>query len=137
MAGVDRMDQSVNNYRIGYRGKKWWASIFTWFLDVAVNNAWQLQRGSRKLGQLDFKREIAIYYCKHYGTKPILTGPKQPRRESNLTRNIRYDRTDHFVGYTAKRRNCQNTGCKTVGRSECIKCNVGLCFTEYHTPLPE
>lgn len=56
MAGVDRMDQNVNNHRIGYRGKKWWASIFTWFIDVAVNNAWILQRSSRDITQLDFER---------------------------------------------------------------------------------
>lgn len=135
MAGVDRMDQNVNAHRIGYRGKKWWSSIFTWFIDVAVNNAWQLQRGSRQLKQLDFKREIAIYYCKHYGSLPGVGGPKRARKESTVINNVRYDGKDHFIGPSTRRR-CANS-CKSVGRTRCIKCDVGLCvkcFAEYHTP---
>lgn len=39
MGGVDRMDKDVARYRIGIRGKKWWWPIFTWLLDVAINNS--------------------------------------------------------------------------------------------------
>lgn len=137
MCGVDRLDQNVNNHRIGYRGKTWWSAIFTWLIDVAVNNAWQLQRGSKRFTQLEFKREIAIYYCKHYGQQPIHTGPKRPRHEDDLAQNIRYDRTDHFVASCEKRRRCAGDLCKSVGRTICTKCNVGLCvncFAAYHTP---
>lgn len=136
MCGVDRLDQNVNNHRIAYRGKKWWSSIFTWLIDVAVNNGWQLQRGSKKLPQFEFKREIAIYYSKHYGQLPIQSGPKRPRREDDLMKNIRFDRTDHFVGLCEKRRRCVADYCGSVGRTQCIKCNVGLCvkcFATYHT----
>lgn len=44
MGGVDRLDQNVAAYRIAYRGKKWWSSIFLWLIDVCVQNAWQLHR---------------------------------------------------------------------------------------------
>ena len=39
MGGTDQMDQNINAYRIGIRGKKWWWSIFTWTIDVSVQNA--------------------------------------------------------------------------------------------------
>lgn len=136
MAGVDRMDQNVNNHRIGYRGKKWWSSIFTWFIDVAVNNAWQLQRSTKNVTQLEFKREIATFYCKHYGTPPGQTGPKRQRREDDITRNIRYDEKNHLVAPSLNRRRCAGDRCKSFGRTICKKCNVGLCvncFEEYHT----
>lgn len=136
MAGVDRLDQNVNNHRIGYRGKKWWSSIFTWLIDAAVNNAWQLYRGSKNMPQLDFKREIATYYCKHYGTLPAPSGPKRQRREDALTINIRYDDMKHFVVPITSRRRCANESCKSSVRTICQKCDVGLClpcFADYHT----
>ncbi|XP_050329110.1 piggyBac transposable element-derived protein 3-like [Bactrocera neohumeralis] len=79
MCGVDRLDQNVNIYRIAYRGKMWWSSIFTWLIDVAVSNAWHLQQSSKKLSQLEFRREIAVFYCKHYGEPPVQPRPKRPR----------------------------------------------------------
>ena len=42
MGGTDRMDQNINAYRIGIRGKKWWWSLFTWMLDSGVQNGWQM-----------------------------------------------------------------------------------------------
>ncbi|XP_039956608.1 piggyBac transposable element-derived protein 3-like isoform X2 [Bactrocera tryoni] len=44
MCGVDRFDQNLDQYRIAYRGKKWWSSIFTWLIDASIQNAWQLHR---------------------------------------------------------------------------------------------
>lgn len=44
MGGTDRMDQKINAYRIGIRGKKWWWNLFTWMVDAAMQNAWQIAR---------------------------------------------------------------------------------------------
>lgn len=44
MGGTDLMDGHINKYRIGIRGKKWWWAIFTWLIDVSINNAWVLLR---------------------------------------------------------------------------------------------
>ena len=39
MGGSDQVDKNVNKYRIGIHGKKWWWCLFTWIVDVAVQNA--------------------------------------------------------------------------------------------------
>lgn len=135
MAGADRLDQNVNNYRIGYHGKKKWSLIFTWLIDVAVDNVWMLHRGSKTLSQIEFKRNIAVYYCRHYETLPIVTGPKRQRREDDNARNVRYDGRDHFVT-SCPRRRCAGDICNSTVRTMCMMCNVGLCvacFADYHT----
>lgn len=44
MGGVDQMDNNVGNYRIGFRGKKWYIPILFWTFDVCMSNAWVLSR---------------------------------------------------------------------------------------------
>lgn len=70
MAGTDRMRERdyVNDYRISIRGKKWWSSIFTWLIDVSIQNAWFLHcragvSNGSPLSQLEFRRQIASRYC--------------------------------------------------------------------------
>lgn len=136
MCGVDRFDQNVAHYRIAYRGKKWWSCIFTWLIDACDQNAWQLHlHVHSKMSQLQFRRELAVYLCKHYGTKSKSAG-----RPSNLLTKegknvLRFDGKDHFV-VPSNRRYCAGERCKTNGRTACAKCNVGLCvkcFADYHT----
>jgi Transposase IS4 len=62
MDGTDRMDQNINAYRIGARGKKWWYSIFTWLVDATIQNSWILHRGGGStMSQLEFRRQIAFF----------------------------------------------------------------------------
>lgn len=137
MGGTDLMNQNVNAYRIGIRGKKWWWSIFTWLLDVSLQNAWLLYRkkGS-SITQREFRREIAMSYLLRYQCLPKAPG----RKSLNLpgTHDMRYDGKDHFVQKVPdnKKRRCAGDSCKSIGRTECKKCNVGLCvdcFASYHT----
>ena len=84
MGGTDRMDESVSLYRIGIRGKKWWWSIFSWFLDTAVHNAWILHRKSGgQMRLLAFRRSI---------TQTILirqrNPPKGPGRTPSSAGNV-------------------------------------------------
>ena len=44
MGGTDRQDEHVNYYRSGIRGKIWWFPLFTWLVDVSIQNAWLLGR---------------------------------------------------------------------------------------------
>lgn len=102
MCGVDRFDQNVAQYRIAYRGKKWWSSIFTWLIDACVQNAWQLHRKVQPtMTQLEFRRQLAVYYCKHYGTKAKSSGPMPAHRYAQqpgrVEHSLRYDQTGHFV----------------------------------------
>lgn len=61
MGGVDRSDENIAKYRISIRGKKWYFSLVSHCIDLAINNAWLLHRlwgGEHDL--LKFRRSIAI-----------------------------------------------------------------------------
>ena len=61
MGDIVRMNQNINVYRIGIRGKKCWWSHFTWMVDAAMENAWQIPhtRGT-PIDQIYFRREVAM-----------------------------------------------------------------------------
>ena len=42
MGGVDLADNTLANYCIHIRGKKWWWPIFSNYIDVCMVNAWKL-----------------------------------------------------------------------------------------------
>lgn len=134
MGGTDRMDQNVNKFRIGIRGKKWWWCLFTWLIDVSINNAWTLANSCGKdTPQKDFRRHIALHYVNKFGVAPKASG-----RRTNVPNDERYDRISHFIQGVQdnKRRRCAMADCHSVGRTECSKCKVGLCvkcFLPYHT----
>lgn len=130
------MDQNVNVYRIGIRGKKWWWPIFTWLVDVAIENAWQLSRlAGNKSSQLKFRTQLALAYINEFKC-PL----KSAGRKSKLLKEIieRCDGLHHYVQptYAVQRRRCAGTPCKSISRTEYQKCKVGLCvkyFVRFHT----
>lgn len=134
MGGTDLMDENVNRYRIGLRGKKWWWCLFTWLIDVSIQNAWILHKKSGGiLSQLEFKRDIVQTYLVTYRNLP-----KRPGPSTKIPDEARYDGRDHLVELVehGMRRRCAGAFCKSKGRTQCKKCNVGLCvtcFVPYHT----
>jgi len=42
-----RMEEHISLYRIGIRDKKWGWSLFTWPIDISVNNTWVLTKAAR------------------------------------------------------------------------------------------
>lgn len=46
MGGVDRFDQNIGVYRTSVRGKKWYFSLFSHCLHMAIHNAWQLYKNN-------------------------------------------------------------------------------------------
>lgn len=136
MGGTDRMDQNINKCRIGIRGKKWWWCMFTWLLDVSINNAWVLSNTCGIIStQKDFRRRIALRYLEKFGVPPKGPGRKS---QSGIEIDQRYDNISHFVKPVNgnKRRRCAAPDCDSVGRTECSKCLVGLCvkcFEGFHT----
>ena len=53
------MDWNYNAYRIGFRGEKWWWSIFTWGVDVSMQNSWILYGCVNKdIPLLNFMRSV-------------------------------------------------------------------------------
>lgn len=145
MGGTDQMDANVNVYRIGIRGKKWWWCIFTWMIDVCVQNAWILCRSSgQKITQIQFRREIVQCYLTKYQVLPKAAGRSAaPSSSSRVHEYIQFDRTDHFVEYVpdSKRRRCAgplHTDKSSAVRTQCKKCDVGLCitcFAQFHRKL--
>ena len=139
MGGTDRMDQNVSMYRTNIKGKKWYFPIFSWLIDVAIQNAWLLHRGiHRNCPLLEFRRRIALSILNLNGVKPS-GGGRPPLRERGLSADVRFDNVGHYVRVPtgSKRRRCQGNNCSSVIRSECTKCNVGLCipcFENYHKP---
>lgn len=118
MGGTDQMDANINVYKIGIRGKKWWWPIFTWLIDCCIQNSWIIYRKHNpSVTQLQFRREIAQIYFKRFQNLP--------------KSGIRYDRIDHIIEYVPnnKRRRCAgNHMPSSAVRTQCLKCNVGLCI---------
>lgn len=143
MGGTDLMDQNISTYRIGIRGKKWWWPIFTWLIDVCVNNAWILHKKKMpNISQLQFRREIVKTLLVKYGTTPKVGGRPSTSISSvscnRISDDVRYDGINHLVIPTSekKRKRCAGEGCNSSIRTMCLKCNVGLCiecFRIFHT----
>lgn len=140
MCGVDRFDQNISLYRIKCRGKKWWSCIFTWLIDACLQNAWLLHRKvHQKMTQFEFRRQVAIYYCNHFGEASKSSGPRSAHRkaydETSVRYTLRFDQVGHFP-IASSRRRCAGELCKSSIRTACVKCDVGLCipcFASYHT----
>ncbi|CAI6356227.1 unnamed protein product [Macrosiphum euphorbiae] len=66
---TDLMDQNMATYRFGVLGKKWWWPIFTWLLEIPMNNSWTLYKkaNSKQITQLDFRRDLVLTYLQRYG----------------------------------------------------------------------
>jgi hypothetical protein len=138
MGGTDQMDENIARHRIGIRGKKWWWSLFTWLIDVAITNAWRLHvKSGHNSTQLEFRRSIVQEYLTRFKN-----APKRKGRPSNITsrvpEGIRFDRLDHYVMSTidGKRKRCAGATCSSSVRTMCSKCDVGLCidcFKIFHT----
>lgn len=137
MGGVDRMDENISLYRIGIHGKKWWSCIFTWMIDASIQNAWQLHRVAHpEMPQLDFRREIALFYCRHYGVPPKSTGNRLSKNSKKDFKSARYDNLSHWPRCIPNRRRCADETCNASPKTICVKCNVGLCikcFASYHS----
>ena len=138
MGGVDRLDENIAKVRVAIRMKKWWWPMFSWLLNVSVNNAWQTYRMLARSQQLEslhllgFTRRIVLTYVNRYSSfkdsKPV--GGIQMR----VIPETRYDGLHHYVASTEKQIRCAL--CHKKGKRQCTKCGVGLhvdCFLGYHT----
>ena len=136
MGGTDRQDQNVNCYRIGLRGKKWWFPVFTWLVDVSLQNAWLLGRNSGADEcdtLLEFRRSVATYWIKHCGTVAKRSGRRAETTPAGD--ELRYDQQGHLLTRGTSRRRCQGDMCTSRTIYECKKCDCGLCpncFAGFH-----
>lgn len=132
MGGVDRGDQNISLYRVGFRGKKWYIPIIFHMLDLSVHNAWQLHRQQNgKLDHLTFRRRIALAILEGHQRKFA----KRSRRSLLENADSRYDRMDHLIIPQEKQTRCRL--CHKKVSTKCEKCDTALhiaCFKPYHTP---
>ena len=95
MGGTDRLGQNVRKYQIATRGKKWYWCIFTWLVDVTVQNAWLLHKKcGGSLRQFEFKEYIAQSYLSRSGISPKSPGrPKSgsSTKDTRVLDDVRYD----------------------------------------------
>ena len=144
MGGVDLLDNMVAVYRIPFRKKKWWFSLYTWSLSVYAVNGWRLRmkHTGKKEPFLDFVRELVICIFHIHGSQPVNHVPIMPIPQS-LLNDYRYDQYSHWCVNTESRngkpirRNCKM--CSLNGKADmkavnmCSKCKVPLhvgCFQE-------
>nr|CAH7747080.1 unnamed protein product [Callosobruchus chinensis] len=133
MGGVDLHDQSVNNYRISVRGKKWWWVLFTNAINMAVVNAWRLYQLSSEepMGLFQFQRDIVLHYLvgkdkSQFRNRPPGYVPATVRKVNN----------GHYPEKMQVQLRC--TECHMKARWRCEKCKTTLCierecFKKYHS----
>lgn len=156
MGGVDLLDNSVANYRIRVRGKKWWWPLFTNLVDCTVVTSWRIYNiaNESRMSQLDFrsslvlsllqsaKRFTAIAAEEEEDTeegpepelKPSTSAWGRPSK-SSLPSDVRFDNVGHNIvrEEEGRRRRCRL--CKTNSVYMCAKCKVHLhadCFDQFH-----
>nr|CAH7723146.1 unnamed protein product [Callosobruchus chinensis] len=131
MGGVDRSDQNIAQYRVQIRGKKWYFSLLSHCIDMAITNAWHIhKKRGNAMDQLAFRRSIAMTILEQ-NKKEYAFQKGRPRQMLEL----RYDRMDHLVVPQEKQTRCAQCHTKTTTR--CRKCDIGVhvkCFVLYHTP---
>ena len=121
--------------------EKWYWSIFTRILDMAVANSFVLHRlihGSNSISIKDFGRAIATTYLKlGHGSRVMRERPLSFSSTSRkqVAHDICLDQRNHMLGKRDKQRHCQYQSCKGKPLTYCIKCRVTLCvscFPKYH-----
>ena len=80
MGGVDRTDQNIVKYRTVIRCKKWWWPLFSYCLDLSVQQAWHLYKSTNAakdnpLDLLAIRRGIVRVYLAR--ARPV--APGRPR----------------------------------------------------------
>ena len=129
MGGVDRLDQDLSCYVTNLRSKKWYWPIFRFFIDLAVQNAYQLYRLQEKIpgapehDLLSFRREIAQVYVKTLSSYQPAAVPFPPSRaptDRRVLHEVRTDATAHWIVQGTQRR-CVAPGCKRTLVYACEK----------------
>ena len=107
MGFVNRMDQSMANYRIGIQMKKWWWSPFVWMVDVVLEDARVLRRinkdeGDESLPFLIFWRRIVNAIFLKYWKEGRLSSSHVGNR--NIPSDVCCDVTKHYQVQSEHRR---------------------------------
>ena len=88
------------------------------------------------ISQKNLQKKVAMTYLKCHQSKPKGLGKKS--KNAPGAQNARYDQKFHLVIPIPnnKRRRCMGEGCSSIVKTQCQKCDVGLCvfcFALCHT----
>ena len=136
MLGVDLADWKTQKYRVGIKSKKWYFSICTHALDVALVNAHTIYNLMRERHEqvdlLNFRAEVTLSLLKmDTPSKPAGRG----RKVVHLPQRVLMLAGEHHIERTpgGKQRKCRV--CKANARKQCPTCNAGFhvdCFNAFH-----
>ena len=104
------MDEHIAKLRVAIRMKKWWWPMFSWLLNVSVNNAWQtyhILAHSQELEPLDllsFTRRLVLTYVNRNSASKGSKGVGGLQRQ--VIPEIRYDGLHHYIASTKKQIRC-------------------------------
>ena len=130
MGSSDRQDQNINKYRITKRTKKWWWPLFSWGMDVTIQNAWLLFRASHpRWSLLEFR--WYIFRCLLEINGQVVAIPKR-----DIPKELRLSEQQHLVDDDSlkKARHCKVCNLKTQVICTTFKVQLDVkCFSTYHT----
>ena len=145
MGGVDNFSQTVNSYAIKIKSRKWYSTIYNWYLNVQMVQAWRLYNRVMKMSHsdtislLDFIRdcvELSILVNSESTSIPSQLPSKFSEQNKMV---VRRDQGNHLIISTEKQNVCKNCaekfGKQKRTKYRCQRCNCGLhpdCFLEFH-----
>ena len=81
MGGVDRMNENIQNYRVGIRSRKWWWPFFVFCMETAIHNAWRLfVKAGHDDDFLLFRRKIVMSYLQCFDQNRVGHLDGRPKR---------------------------------------------------------
>ncbi|KAK3910814.1 PiggyBac transposable element-derived protein 3 [Frankliniella fusca] len=138
MGGVDLHDMLIELYRSPFRGRRWYMSLISYMLDVAMTNSWLLYR--RHASTLRAKSEYSLKQFR-LAVSSSLRGEcgktsntaGKPKTTLNRPRgylpddSVRFDGFNHVPAFQNGQSRCKfcKNGFTTV---LCVRCDVSLCF---------
>ena len=151
MGGVDLSDQLMTYYNFLRKTKKWWRKLWVHLLNMAVMNAFVLNRkfgANKKLSHYEFRQELARQLLDEAGCNEIpeqvtdtnrLKGRHFPEKipQAAGARRVysrecmvcKITKTEEKSGRGSKRSKWTSFQCDTCKKPMCVP----LCFKIYHT----
>ncbi|XP_064641343.1 piggyBac transposable element-derived protein 3-like [Lineus longissimus] len=110
MGGVDKCDMMLSFYRIKMKSRKWYRRLIFHMVDLAISNAWHLQKAVTGISSRYYRFKLAIAECLVNGAvqpeprrreeMPII--PQDVRSAKVVPNHVRYDGYHHLPKQVAK-----------------------------------